>query len=185
MGTRDIFITGHGGYRVARGIVTVPEKCEVRFYVTHGCTMNAATMNDMLKNATIQCHDDDAGTTGAIEIFKQRTPVPDMTLRPLNSSSSAEEDRNCFAMGKTKLARRGIEAQLLVPWSKTKLAEFGVDLSLSWIMRKVLNHTESLKNERYDSFRFHWLCCRSITQPKKQQPSSDDPFADVVLKTWS
>lgn len=212
MGTRDIFIVGHGTTKTNR-MITVPEKCEVRFYVVGGCKMNEGDIRSMLQNGAIKCGDNDKGED-PVEIYRERQAMNDMTLRPHAAAASRVADRSSFMRGKKELEARGIHAQLLVPWAESQLKEHAdpkkphvlvknpknpgeeemmIDLSLSWIFQKVLKHRGALKNEGYDSFRFHWLCCRGPnTAPPKQPvavtPSKasdpDNPFADIELITF-
>jgi hypothetical protein len=171
MATRDIFIVGHGGPAKNRMTCRVPEHCEVRFYITDGYKLNAGKIKGMLEAGSIKCGDADAGTDAACEIFRQRENVPDMTLRPHSISTTRSADQGSFDIGKVKLKARGIEPQLLMPWSLSKLDERGVDnLSLSWVMKKVLETKQKLANAGYEHFRFHWLCCRGPLT---------DPFADL------
>jgi len=171
MATRDIFIVGHGAFSERRGTTIVPKGCEVRFYAADGCTMDGAIVRDMLKEATIKCHDNDGGTACAQKVHGECQPVENMILEPLKGT--IEADQHAFMMGRGKLKSREIQPLLLVPNSKLLLSE---------VMRRVKRHPKCNQDK---GFRFHWLCCRTIIAPKvKADIPPPDPFAGFDLEEW-
>jgi hypothetical protein len=84
------FIVGHGGHKESKGNITVPEKCEVRFYVTHGCKMDSARIHDMLQRATIKCHDGVDPLSYRARSSRRRSQLPRRSRRlPTRTTRSA------------------------------------------------------------------------------------------------